>query len=387
MHQMSSMASSWPHTISFRLMWAVLPLLAACSGQEPPAQVPPAVVVAAVVEQSVPIYSEWVGQTVGSVTTEVRARVEGIVEDVVFQEGMPVRSGQILYRIDPSIYTAQVRQAEGELARAEAGLAKAQADVNRYRPLVAANAISREEYETAVSIQAAAEASVRAARAVVASRQLEVDFATVRAPISGVAGKSMVQRGALVGRGDNTLLTTVSTVNPIRVRFSVSEQEVLEFRRRQLDKKDRNLELRLILADGTSFPYPGRLVLADNAVDAATGTLLLEAEFPNPEFLLQPGQFARVRAITQQVDRAIVIPQRSVSELQGTARVAVVSDSSTVAYRTVTIGARVGSAYVVTSGLRKGERIVIEGLQRVQDGFRVSPKVGEYDVDSLLRRN
>lgn len=359
-------------------------VLQACTPEPAPAPPPPSVITTQVVEQTVPIVSEWVGETVGSVTTEVRARVEGIVEQVVYDEGARVSAGQILYRIDPAMYVARRNQSMAELSIAESQLARARADVERYRPLVEARALAREEYDNAVAIQRAAEASVQAARAVVQSRDLEVDYATVRAPISGIAGRSNVQRGALVGRGDNTLLTTISTIHPMRVRFTMSEQQLLDFRRRHVDSDARSLTLQLVLSDGTVYEHSGRLLLADNAVDAATGTLLLEAEFPNPKGFLQPGLFARIRARTQRIDRAVVVPQRAIAELQGQARVVVVSDSNVVSYRPVTVGARIGSASVITSGLRTGERVVIEGLQRIREGLEVSPTDSTLNVDALL---
>ena len=337
-----------------------------------------------VTEQTVPVVSEWVGETVGSVTTEVRARVEGIVEQVVYTEGSRVVAGQVLYRIDPAIYVARQNQSMAELAKAESELARARADVERYKPLVEARALAREEYDNALAAQRAAEASVQAAKAVVQSRALEVDYATVRAPISGVAGRSQVQRGALVGRGDNTLLTTISAIHPMRVRFTMSEQQLLEFRRRHVDSDARSLTLQLVLSDGVVYEHPGRLLLADNAVDAATGTLLLEAEFPNPQGFLQPGLFARIRARTQRIDRAVVLPQRALAELQGQARVVVVSDSNVVSYRTVTVGARIGSAMIITSGLQTGDRVVIEGLQRIREGLQVAPTDSTLSIDTLL---
>ena len=356
----------------------------ACAPDSAQLPEPPSVITTLVTEQTVPVVSEWVGETVGSVTTEVRARVEGIVEQVVYTEGSRVVVGQVLYRIDPAIYVARQNQSMAELAKAESELARARADVERYKPLVEARALAREEYDNALAVQRAAEASVQAAKAVVQSRALEVDYATVRAPISGVAGRSQVQRGALVGRGDNTLLTTISAIHPMRVRFTMSEQQLLEFRRRHVDSDARSLTLQLVLSDGVVYEHPGRLLLADNAVDAATGTLLLEAEFPNPQGFLQPGLFARIRARTQRIDRAVVLPQRALAELQGQARVVVVSDSNVVSYRTVTVGARIGSATIITSGLQSGERVVIEGLQRIREGLQVAPTDSTLSIDTLL---
>lgn len=367
----------------------VLATLVSCTPEEKPAPPPPIVTVMTVDQQTVPVYSEWIGQTRGSVNVEIRARVEGFLEKVVYQEGTTVRAGQVLYMIDPSKYQAALSQAQGLLAQSEANLGRATQDVVRYKPLVAENAISREEYETAVSIQKANEATVSAQRGTVQKARLDLGYCTVTSPIDGVAGKTEVQVGNLVGRGDNTLLTTVSKIDPIRVRFSLSEQELMRYRRklRETGASASDLELSMILADGSVHPHKGKLVLADNAIDPATGTLLLEAEFPNPEKFVQPGQFARVRAAVQTKLNALLIPQRSVSELQGQARVAVVDGKNVVTFRGVMLGPRVGNAYVVEAGLKKGERIIVDGLQKIRDGIPVQPKPSPITLDSLVNKN
>ncbi len=376
-------------TLFYRLsvVLGIVVILIGCSGEEAAAPPPPPVTVATVVSHNVPVFSEWVGQTRGSVNTEIRARVQGYLDAVEFPEGTVVRQGQTLYRINPLEYEAYLNRAKGELAQAEANLARAEADVVRYKPLVAENAISREEYETSVSLREANQAAVRAARAAVQKAELDLGYCTVRAPITGLAGKTEVQIGNLVGRGDNTLLTTISQIDPIRVRFSLSEQELLRFRRQNRPAQTRSIDLQLILADGSIHEHPGRLVLADNRVDPSTGTLLLEAEFPNPEKLLQPGQFGRIRAVTQLRQNAVLIPQRAVTELQGQARVVVLGPKNTVSFRTVTLGPMVGSGYVVDAGLKPGEKIVIEGLQRLRDGITVTPTESRIEPDSLINRN
>lgn len=368
---------------------SAIALLVSCAPEEKPAPPPPVVTVMSVDQQTVPVYSEWIGQTRGSVNVEIRARVEGFLDKVVYQEGTAVRAGQVLYMIDPSKYQAALSQAQGLLSQSEANLGRATQDVVRYKPLVAENAISREEYETAVSIQKANEATVSAQRGTVQKARLDLGYCTVTSPIDGLAGKTEVQVGNLVGRGDNTLLTTVSKTDPIRVRFSLSEQELMKYRRklRETGASASDLELSMVLADGSTHPYKGKLVLADNAIDPATGTLLLEAEFPNPDKFIQPGQFARVRAAVQTKLNALLIPQRSVSELQGQARVAVVDSKNVVTFRGVMLGPRVGNAYVVEAGLKKGERIVVDGLQKIRDGIPVQPKPSPITLDSLVNKN
>jgi len=374
--------------LRFFLGCMAVAILVSCTAEEKPAPPPPIVTVIAVGQQSVPVYSEWIGQTRGSQNVEIRARVEGFLERVAYQEGQFVQAGQVMYQIDPSKYRAALSQSQGMLSSAEANLGRATQDVVRYKPLVAENAISREEYETAVSIQRANEATVTAQRGTVEKSRLDLSYCTVTSPISGLAGKTEVQIGNLVGRGDNTLLTTVSKIDPIRVRFSLSEQELLRYRRRLRESgaAATELELTMLLSDGSVHPYKGKLALADNAIDPATGTLLLEAEFPNPDQFLRPGQFARVRAAVQRKVDALLVPQRSITELQGQARVAVVDEKNKVTFRNVLLGPRVGNAYVVEVGLNKGERIVVDGLQKVREGLMVQPKPSTLTLDSLVNK-
>ena len=360
--------------------------LQSCKEEAAPAAPPPAVLTYTVTPHTVPVYSEWVGQTRGCVNVEIRARVEGFLDAIRYNEGEFVRKGQVMYTIDPLQYEAQLNQQKGLLAESEANLAKARQDVVRYKPLVEENAISREEYETALSMQDAQMASVEAAKGSVSKARLDLGYCNVIAPIDGLAGKSEIQMGNLVGRGQNTLLTTVSKIDPIRVRFSLSEQELIKYRRSHKPGEARMMELFMVLADGSVHPYQGKLVLADNAVDAQTGTLLLEAEFPNPDLFVRPGQFARVRAIVQRKQNAIVIPQRAVTELQGEARVVVVKNGK-AEFRNVVLGPRVGATYIVEAGLQSGEQIILEGIQKVRDGVPVRTTEKNVSIDSLLNRN
>ena len=341
--------------------------------------------------RDVPVYSEWVGQTRGGEEVEIRSRVEGYVDRVVYKEGTYVRRGQVMYVVDPLQYAANVNVAKGQLAEAEANLARAEQDVARYTPLVEQNAISRQEYETAVQMARASRASVQAKRGSVQKAQVELGYCTVTSPIDGLAGSSSVEVGDLIGRIAAGPLTTVSKLDPIRVKFSMSEVEWLRVtkRRRQLDSlaRKRPIPLQLILADKSVHPYLGEASVIDNAIDPQTGTIMIEAMFPNPEGMVRPGQFARVRAALDQARGAIVIPQRAVSELQGTQYVAVVdAKSKAVSMRPVVISHRVGATYVIEAGLSAGETIVYEGLQKVRDGAVVAPKRVTVAIDSLLTR-
>lgn len=357
--------------------------------QGPPPAIPVSVIT--LEARDVPVYSEWVGQTRGGQEVEIRSRVEGYVDRVVYKEGTFVRRGQVMYIIDPLQYAANVNVAKGQLAEAEANLARAEQDVARYTPLVEQNAISRQEYETAVQMAKASRASVQAMRGSVQKAQVELGYCTVTSPIDGLAGSTTAQVGDLIGRLPASPLTTVSKLDPIRVRFSMSEVEWMRVikKRRQQDSatRMRPIPLQLILADKSMHAHLGEASVIDNAIDPQTGTIMIEAIFPNPEGLVRPGQFARVRAALDQARGAIVVPQRAISELQGTQYVAVVDPkTNAVSMRPVVISHRVGATYVIEAGLNAGETIVYEGLQKVRDGAVVVPKRIAVSIDSLLTR-
>jgi membrane fusion protein (multidrug efflux system) len=349
-----------------------------CGKKEAPAPPPPDVKVATVLQKDVPIYVDAIGQTRGSTEIEVRARVEGFIQTIDFKEGNPVRKGQLLYTIDPSQFEAALAQAKGALAESEAQLARARQDVVRYEPLVAKNAISRQEYETAVVVQRAAEAAVEASKAQAQRAEIDLGYTRVVAPENGLAGKTEVYPGTLVGRGQSTLLTHISQIGTIHVRFTIPERDYLYFARRRQEAgkagETPSLPFELVLSDGSVHPEKGRLVFVDRNVDPTTGTILMEAAFPNPGGIIRPGQYARVRAAVDLKKGAILVPQRAVSELQGIYNVAVVGGDDTVEIRMVTQGQRVGTLWVIDAGLKAGERIVVEGLQKVRPGVKVKPE-------------
>jgi membrane fusion protein (multidrug efflux system) len=348
-----------------------------CKEEAPPPPPPPAVKVAEVLTRDVPVYVEAIGQTRGNTEIEIRARVEGFLETVNFTEGTFVSRGQLLYTIDPRPFEASVSQAKANLAEAEANLARAHQDVVRYEPLVAKNAISRQEYETAVAVERAQVSAVEAAKARVESAELDLGYTKVLAPDNGLVGRTEVYPGTLVGRGQSTLLTHISKIDPIHVRFTIAERDYLFYARRREERtRTQNAEtpFQLVLADGTTHGQPGKLVFVDRNVDPQTGTILLEASFPNPERIVRPGQYARVRAAVDLKAGAILVPQRAVQELQGIYNVAVVKPDDTVDIRMVTPGERVGTLWVIDSGLTTGERVVVEGLQKVRAGVKVTPE-------------
>jgi membrane fusion protein (multidrug efflux system) len=349
-----------------------------CGKKEAPAPPPPDVKVATVLQKDVPIYVEAIGQTRGSTEIEVRARVEGFIQTIDFKEGNPVRKDQLLYTIDPSQYEAALAQAKGALAETEAQLARARQDVVRYEPLVAKNAISRQEYDTAVVVQRAAEAAVEASKAQAQRAEIDLGYTRVVAPENGLAGKTEVYPGTLVGRGQSTLLTHISQIGTIHVRFTIPERDYLYFARRRQEAgkagETPSLPFELVLSDGSVHPEKGRLVFVDRNVDPTTGTILMEAAFPNPGGIIRPGQYARVRAAVDLKKGAILVPQRAVSELQGIYNVAVVGGDDAVEIRMVTPAQRIGNLWVIDEGLKAGDRVVVEGLQKVRPGVKVKPE-------------
>lgn len=357
-----------------------------CKHEEKSAAQPFTVTTYTVASREVPIYLEWVGQTKGSFNVDIQARVEGFLNTITYKEGGRVSAGQVMFKIDPSAYRSYVSQARARLAEAQAANARAKQDVARYKPLVQENAISRQEYDAAVALEQATSSSVAAMQAALDKALLDLSFCDVKAPISGVAGIAKVGTGNLVGRGDNTLLAVVSKLDPILVTFNLSEQEYLSYKRSAQSGSSAQMPVQLKLADGSMWPHIGRIVVADNAVDPATGTLRVDAEFANPGEVLRPGQFGRVLVMTEKRQGAIVIPARAITELQGQARVAVVKNN-TIAYRNVILGPRIGGAIVIESGILPGEQIVIDGLQMIREGMPVLSKPSGIAIDSILSAN
>jgi membrane fusion protein (multidrug efflux system) len=373
---MRTTGSFAPVRAGYRLavLFAVLAIAGCRQEAAAPPPPPPDVTVADVEQKDVPIYVEWVGATDGNVNAQIRARVRGYLQSRSYNEGTLVRTGDLLFTIDPRPYQAALDQANGDLGRAEAAWTKAQQDVTRYTPLAAEGAISQQELDNAVQAQRAGRAAVESARAKVEQAKLDLDWTRVTSPIDGIAGIAVAQIGNLVD--PNALLTTVSQVDPIRVSFPISEQDYLRYAPRiQVGKiNERVANLELILADGTVYKERGTASAANRQVDAETGTMLIVALFPNSTNLLRPGQYAKVRVLTETRTGALLVPQRSVQELQGTYQVAVVSPDNKVAMRIVKAGPRVGSSWIIDDGLQPGERVIVEGLQKVRDGATVNPK-------------
>ncbi len=369
--------SGFARRFRFLFLGAAVLVGSGCSAPEQAAP-PPEVFVSEVVQKDVPLYRELVGQTRGFENVEIRARVEGYLDKVAYNEGSFVRKGQVLYRIDPKPFEAALASARADLATANARLEKTKNDVARYQPLVEQRAVSRQELDTALSFRDAAQAQVEAQQAKVEQAQLNLGYTTVRSPIDGLAGTTQVDAGSLVGRGESTLLTTVSRIEPILFRAGISEAEFLDISRRADEMRHqrggKTIPIELILADGTVYPHTGRLDAIERAIDPTTGTLSVQFTFANPERLLRPGQYGRARFEIEVRKAALLVPQRAVQELQNLYSVAVVGSDNTVKIRTVKVGPRFGNLWVIEEGVKPGEKVVVEGLQRVREGAAVNPK-------------
>jgi membrane fusion protein, multidrug efflux system len=367
-----------PHCVGAALMLAGV-LTSACHGEQTKAAPPsPQVVVANVERRDVPVVIELVGQTKGAQDVEIRARIEGFLDDVAFQEGTLVKKGQLLYRIDPKPLQASLANAKADLATWQARHVKTQNDVKRLEPLAAKQAVSQQELDDAVASQEAAQAQVQAQNASVDKAELDLGYTAVSSPITGLVGTTLVRSGALVGRGESTLLTTVSQVDPILFTAGISEAEYLRLSRRadelRRQRGGKPVEVELLLADGTVHPDKGRLDAIERAVDTTTGTLSLQFRFANPGGLIRPGQYGRVRFVLETKQDAMLVPQRAVQELQSLYNVTVVGPDNKLAVKTVTVGPRVGSLWVVEKGLEPGDRVVVEGAQRLKPGTVVTTK-------------
>lgn len=350
----------------------------ACKKPKPPVPPPPVVEVITLQPQDVPIYKEWIGTLDGLVNAQIRAQVPGYLLSQNYTEGSEVKKGDLLFEIDPRPFEAVLDQAKSKLAQDQAQESRTKWDVDRYAPLAKQNAISQQEYNDAVQSDLAAQAQLKADQATIESAQLNLGFTKINSPIDGVAGVAQAQIGDLVGP-NGPVLTTVSTINPIKVYFTASEQAYIAYRRQytnavQRAAHEQELELQLILADGSTYQFPGKFYFAGREVNPTTGTIQLAGLFPNPAFVLRPGQFARVRAKTDTRKNAIVVPQRAVTELQGSYQVDTVDDSNKVHIQKVKVGEQVGSDWLIENGLTPGERVIVEGTQKVKDGLTVTPQ-------------
>jgi RND family efflux transporter MFP subunit len=365
------------------IVGALRPKHASGAGTAPP----PDVMVAQVEQRDVPIYGEWIGTLDGFVNADVRAQVTGYLVRQGYKEGAYVNKGQLLFEIDPRPFQAALDQAEGQLAQASAQLANAEAvqvrtqlDVERYTPLAKEQAASQQDLDNATqnnlaarATVATAQAQIKTAEASVETAKLNLGFTRLTAPISGIAGQAQLQVGALVSTS-GTAVTTVSTLDPIRDYFTVSEQDYLQLQKQFSTSDKQRWKLQLILADGTTYPHEGAFYFAGRAVDQNTGAIQLAALFPNPGNVLRPGQYGKVRAVVRIEKGALLVPQPAVTELQGSYQAVVVGPDGKIAIRPVKVGDRIGTMWIIQEGLKPGERVVAEGQQALRPGMIVQPK-------------
>lgn len=367
------------------LFCALFPLVASgCDEAVPPAPPPPQVGVVDVTIEDVPIYMESVGETLGSLDIAIRARVEGTIDKVHFEEGLHIEKGALLYTIDPSPFTAKVLEAQGKLAEANARYVQADSDLKRIRPLVKIDALSKRTLDAAIAEFDATKGLVTVAEAMVTNAKIDLGYTEIKAPLSGLIGVSEAYQGDFVGRYPNpVVLTTISQLDPIKVRFSISERDYVNFIRKhgatpksrgeRDPEREKETDLTLYLVDGYRHPHTGAINFAGREIDKATGTLMIEAEFPNPDKTVRPGQFARIRATTEIAKGAVLVPQRSVIELQELYQVYVVEKDNVARVRQVTPGVRVGELWLIEKGLEAGDRVVVSGLHLVKPGQPVRP--------------
>jgi len=362
----------------FLASFLVFPFFAGCKKQEQTGPPPPEVQVVDVIQKDVPIYQEWVGTMDGLVNATIRAQVSGYLIKQNYREGEVVKKGQVLFEIDARPFEAALAQAKGELARQEAGHENAKLTLARVKPLAEQNALSKKDLDDATSREQATLASVLTAKAQVQKAALDLEFTRITSPIEGIAGIAKAQIGNLVGPGGSTEeLTTVSTVDPIKVYIQVSEQQYLKTKREEFEEREtqvREIPLQLILADGSVYSSPGQFSLADRQIDVTTGTIRVASLFPNPGNFLRPGQFARVRAQMEVKEGALLVPQRAVMDIQGKNLVPVVGTDHKVDLRPVKVAEQIGSDLIISEGLKAGEKVIVEGVQKVKSGAIVNPK-------------
>jgi membrane fusion protein, multidrug efflux system len=353
----------------------------------------PDVNVVAAGQRAMPVYSEYVGQTLGETDVEIRPRVEGWVTGVYFKEGSSVRKGQLLYTIDDQPLRNQIDQANGQLAEANTRLVRDKNDLDRVRPLAEINALSKRDLDAAEANYKASKSEVSVAQAKLRNAHIELSYTRITAPLSGIIGISKVQVGDFVSPQASTPINTVSSLGDVRVRFSITENEYLKFIRRHTDSgqtrrpgEGRKVPIQLILSDGTPFPEPGTIDLANRQIDPETGSLLMQASFQNKSGLLRPGQYVKVKAMVEEVPDAVLVPQQAVNQMQNIFQVFVVNDSNKITPRIVQPGIRVGRNWIITDGLKAGEKVAMIGNAVIKPNSVIKPVLMAWDYDSTVSR-
>lgn len=352
-------------------------LLSSCGGGDaPPAAPLLEIQVAPVQKLDLPLSREFVGRTVGSIDADVRARIEGTLIGMYFDEGGEVSEGQILYEVDPAPFITAVAAAKGTLAEAETRLAQTIADFKRVKPLAAIDAVSQRELDLAEANRGVAEGALEAAKAGVRAAEIELGYTKIQSPASGTIGFTKAHIGEFVGRPPNALiLNTVSKLDPIDVQFSLSEKEYLYFARMSAENGRQDRKLQMILADGSINPGYGTIAKVDRSIEAQSGGIRVEASFPNPQKILRPGLFAKVRTVAEIVPGALLVPRKAIKEVQGRYFVFVVDPSGIVDQRSVEVGPTSGDLQVIESGISESEQVAIDGIQRLRSGATVKPKI------------
>ena len=337
-------------------------------------------------KSNLPVFSEYVGQTFGKSDVQIPARVDGVIEKVHYKEGDPVKKGQLLYTIDPVEYQTKVDEADGELEKAKSELVNAQEDLKRIKPLADMNAVSKRDLDEAIAKEKSARAKVVAQQAVKNSQQIQVSYCNVLAPVSGIIGINNAKEGAYVSRvGDRSVLNTISDVSMIRVRFTITENEYLKFAEKKAAQKPgaEKLKLSLILSNDQVYPYTGTINFNDRSIDPTTGSMTIEALFENPDRLLIPGQYVRVRIQTSKIDNAITVPQQAVREIQGIFQVFIIDEKNKLQVRIVKVGEKVDGTWVITEGLTGTERIALLGNNFLTINTVVDPIQAKTDSTSV----
>jgi len=366
------------HVKSFvGILISALILMGCAKKEEPVAPTPPVVLVTKAERADVPIFSEAVATLEGSTNSQIFAQISGYLLKKDYNEGTQVNKGDPLFEIDPKPFQANLDKANATLQNNQAQLTRTQQDLARYAVLIKSGAVSQQEYQNEVQTVQSAQANVDAAQASVTSAQIELGYTKVTAPITGIAGKAVAQVGDLIS--PSMQLTTISTLDPIEAAFTVTEQFYLDRADRlakimQIPQNDRPESIELLFADGTPYPKKGRFEYVNRQVQTSTGSISVYALFPNPDNVLRPGMYAKVRGVTQNLSNAVLIPQRCVNELQGIDQVVVIKPDNTAEIRTVTTGSLVGPLWIITDGLKAGEEVVVEGIQKCQPGAPVTPQ-------------
>jgi membrane fusion protein (multidrug efflux system) len=362
-------------------LFVCITALASCGKNESaqPVAAVPDVPVVSVIQRDLPLEIEFIGQTKGAIDADIRTRVEGVLQGVHFQEGREVTEGQLLYTIDPAPVNAKLSEMQARLAEAETKLIKANADYGRIKPLADMNAVSKRDLDTVIAMQGVAKSSVDVAKAGVEGAQIELGYTKIQSPITGIIGLTKARVGEFVGKPPNAVvLNTVSQLDPINVRLTVNEKDYLYFARLRQEREKRGESapkriLQLILADNSVHPEAGEVSSTDSQIDPTTGSMAVEASFPNPGKIIRPGQFAKVRAQKDIIKGAIAVPKKAVRDLQGLRQVMVVKADNTIEIRTITVKEEVGDLVLVEKGLIAGERILPEVQPRLKSGTVVRP--------------